>query len=135
MKFIKLLGFSSLFLLMLLPTITFGAGEDTFSSTSEMAALADKEARMVMSLRKYKDSLEERLKLAKMDLAEIRRKLNEKTRHVVVKSELADENLRKSRTLLATEMEGLPSQKQMEGAAQGIFLLQVNTVLYKSTHD
>ena len=135
MKSIKLLGFSSLFLLMLLPTITFGAGEDTFSSTSEMAALADKEARMVMSLRKYKDSLEERLKQAKMDLAEIRKKLNEKTRHVVVKSELAEENLRKSRTLLATEMEGLPSQKQMEGAAQGIFLLQVNTVLYKSTHD
>ena len=132
MKSIKLLGFSSLFLLMLLPTITFGAGEDTFSSTSEMAALADKEARMVMSLRKYKDSLEERLKLAKMDLAEIRRKLNEKTRHVVVKSELADE---KSRTLLATEMEGLPSQKQMEGAAQGIFLLQVHPGLYKSTHD
>ena len=97
-----------------------------------MAALADKEARMVRSLRKYKDSLEERLKLAKMDLAEIRRKLNEKTRHVVVKSELADE---KSRTLLATEMEGLPSQKQMEGAAQGIFLLQVHPVLYKSTHD
>ena len=135
MKFIKLLGFSSIFLLMLLPTITFGAGEDTFSSTSEMAALADKEARMVRSLRKYKDSLEERLKLAKMDLAEIRKKLNEKTRHVVVKSELADENLRKSRTLLATEMEGLPSQKQMEGAAQGIFLLQVHPGLYKSTHD
>ena len=135
MKSKKLLGFSSLFLLMLLPTITYGAGEDTFSSTSEMAALADKEARMVRSLRKYKDSLEERLKQAKMDLAEIRKKLNEKTRHVVVKSELADENLRKSRTLLATEMEGLPSQKQMEGAAQGIFLLQVNTVLYKSTQD
>ena len=135
MKFIKLLGFSSLFLLMLLSNITFGAGEDTFSSTSEMAALANKEARMVRSLRKYKDSLEERLKQAKMDLAEIRKKLNEKTRHVVVKSELADENLRRSRTLLATEMEGLPSQKQMEGAAQGIFLLQVNTVLYKSTHD
>ena len=135
MKPIKLFGFSSFFLLMLLPTISFGAGEDTFSSTSEMAALADKEARMVMSLRKYKDSLEERLKLAKMDLAEIRKKLNEENRHVVVKSELADENLRKSRTLLATEMEGLPSQKQMEGAAQGIFLLQVNTVLYKSTHD
>ena len=135
MKSKKLLGFSSLFLLMLLPTITYGAGEDTFSSTSEMAALADKEARMVRSLRKYKDSLEERLKQAKMDLAEIRKKLNEKTRHVVVKSELADENLRKSRTLLATEMEGLPSQKQMEGAAQGIFLLQVNPGLYKSTHD
>ena len=77
MKPIKLLGFSPLFLLMLLPTITFGAGEDTFSSTSEMAALADKEAKMVRSLRKYKDTLEERLKLAKIDLAEISKKLNE----------------------------------------------------------
>ena len=100
-----------------------------------MAALADKEARMVRSLRKYKDTLEERLKLAKMDLAEIRKKLNEENINFVVKSELVDENLTKSRTLLATEMEGLPSQKQMEGAAQGIFLLQVNTVLSKSTHD
>ena len=86
MKPIKLFGFSSFFLLMLLPTISFGAGEDTFSSTSEMAALADKEARMVRSLRKYKNTLEERLKLAKMDLAEIRRKLNEENRHFDVKS-------------------------------------------------
>ena len=43
---------------MSLPAFAAG-GDDTFSSTSEMAALASKEAKLVTSLREYRDRLEE----------------------------------------------------------------------------
>ena len=117
---------------MVIPLPAFAAAsDDTFSSTSEMAALASKEARLVGSLREYRKTLEERLSKAKRSIEEIKRKLDEgdfdlRVKEVKRQVEEDDKKLRSLRTALAKETFELPSQRQMEGAAQGIFLLQVN---------
>ena len=118
-----------LFLMISLPAFA-EAGDDTFSSTSEMAALASKEARLVTSLREYRERLEERLSEVKKSVEEIKKKLDEedyelRVEEVKRKLEEGDLNLRISRRALEKETVELPSQGQMEGAAQGIFLLQV----------
>ena len=130
-QILHLLAYSPipLVLIMYLPAFAAG-GDDTFSSTSEMAALATKEAKLVTSLREYRDRLEERLSKAKRSVEEIKRKLDEedyelRVKEVKRKLEEEDVKLRISRRALAKETVELPSQRQMEGAAQGIFLLQV----------
>ena len=128
----QLLAFSLiplLLLMMSLPAFAEGS-DDTFSSTSEMAALARKEANLVSCLREYRDRLEERLSKAKRSVEEIKRKLDEedyelRLKEVKRKLEEEDTKLGISRRTLAKETIELPSQRQMEGAAQGIFLLQV----------
>ena len=119
-----------LFLTISLPAFAVGDDDDTFSSTSEMAALASREARLVDSLREYRERLEERLSKAKKSVEEIKRKLNEedlelRLKKVKIELEEEDSKLGISRRDLAKQMEELPSQRQMEGAAQGLFLLQV----------
>ena len=96
-----------------------------------MAALASREARLVGSLREYRGKLEQRLSKVKMSVEQIKRKLNEEDYDLRVKEvrtqlEEEESKLKSLRTGLAKETFQLPSQRQMEGAAQGIFLLQVN---------
>ena len=96
-----------------------------------MAALASREASLVRSLREYRGKLEQRLSKVKMSVEQIKRKLNEEDYDLRVKEvrtqlEEEESKLRSLRTDLAKETFQLPSQRQMEGAAQGIFLLQVN---------
>ena len=131
----QLLAFSLIPLLLLMMSLPAFAealegSDDTFSSTSEMAALASKEAKLVSCLREYRDRLEERLSKAKRSVEEIKRKLDEedyelRLKEVKRKLEEEDTKLGISRRTLAKETIELPSQRQMEGAAQGIFLLQV----------
>ena len=132
MQMARTLHFFPIQLFLVIPSPAFGTGgDDTFSSTSEMAALASREARLVGSLREYRGKLEQRLSKVKMSVEQIKRKLNEEDydlRVKEVKRQLEEEEskLKSLRTGLAKETFQLPSQRQMEGAAQGIFLLQVN---------
>ena len=103
-----------------------------------MAALASKEARLVSSLREYRERLEERLRKAKKSVEEMKKKLDEEDFDLKVKEvkrELKEEDpkLRILRRALEKETGELPSQRQMEGAAQGIFLLQVIHHLHSTT--
>ena len=84
-----------IFLMISLPAFAvLGDGDDTFSSTSEMAALASREARLVDSLREYRERLEERLSKAKKSVEEIKRKLNvmRKWRGISISYDILGEN-------------------------------------------
>ena len=132
MSILQLLASGSIpLLLMVTPLLASAAGgDDTFSSTSEMAALARQEASLVSNLMEYREKLEERLSQAKRKVQEIKEKLTKEDDELGVKKvgknlEKEDKKLMSLRSVLAKEMNELPSQQQMEGAAQGIFLLQV----------
>ena len=132
MSILQLLASGSIpLLLMVTPLLASAAGgDDTFSSTSEMAALARQEASLVSNLMEYREKLEERLSQAKRKVQEIKEKLKKEDDELGVKEvgrnlEKEDKKLMSLRSVLAKEMNELPSQQQMEGAAQGIFLLQV----------
>ena len=138
MQMAQIFHLSAFYLFLVIPLPAFAAAsDDTFSSTSEMAALASKEARLVGSLREYRETLEERLSKVKRSVEEIKRKLDEedfdlRAKEVKRQLEEEDKKLRSLRTALAKETFELPSQRQMEGAAQGIFLLQVNPLCLTS---
>ena len=107
------------FLLVVLSPLGHVLG-DTFSSTSEMAELARREEELVGRLRAHREELGRRLEQARRLQARvgsgIHREVGEAVK-VEAKAEVEDE--------LKFLLDGLPGQEEMEGAAQGIFLLQV----------
>ena len=91
---------------VLVVTVTGEEMVDVFSSTSEMAALARREEVLVARLREYKEQLEGRIARLRagepVDGMEVERGGEE----------------------LASLLGALPKEAQLEGAANGIFLLQ-----------
>ena len=83
--------------------------DDLFSSTAEMALLAGREQELVTRLRSYRARLDQRL-------GEVRTALDEVA--------WGGEGLVETREELEHLVGGLPREPQMEGVAQGVFLLQ-----------
>ena len=93
-------------LAVLVVAVTSEDMEDVFSSTSEMAALARREEVLVARLKEYRDQLEGRM--ARLRASE------------PVDGREVEEGGEELTALLAA----LPKEAQLEGAANGIFLLQ-----------
>ena len=93
-------------LVVLVVRVTSEGMEDVFSSTSEMAALARREEVLVARLREYRDQLEGRI--ARLRAGE----------------PVAGREVEGGGEELAALLATLPKEAQLEGAANGIFLLQ-----------
>ena len=93
-------------LMVLVVRVTSEGMEDVFSSTSEMAALARREEVLVARLREYRDQLEGRM--ARLRAGE----------------PVAGREVEGGGEELAARIAALPKEAQLEGAANGIFLLQ-----------
>ena len=108
------------FLLVVLSPLGHVLG-DTFSSTSEMAELARREEELVGRLRAHREELGRMLEQARRLQARVGSGIHREVGEAV-EVEVEDEDSTAELKLL---LDGLPGQEEMEGAAQGIFLLQV----------
>ena len=92
--------------------------DDLFSSTAEMALLAGREQELVTRIRSYRARLDQRLGEVNSALEDVA---------------LGREGLLEAREELEHLVAGLPREPQMEGVAQGVFLLQETYNLELST--